>query len=196
MQGLADGYFVLPYTIGDYFASERPHKPSPAHLEFQQAEAEVAARTRRFLSIKGRRTVTEFHRELGRLMWDKCGMARNEAGLKEALERIPGLREEFWDDVNVLGEGSELNQSLEYAGRVADFMEFGELLVYDALLRDESCGAHFREEHQTPDGEAERDDEHFSYVAAWEYQGADASPALHKEELKYEEVHLAQRSYK
>jgi succinate dehydrogenase / fumarate reductase flavoprotein subunit len=196
MQGLADGYFVLPYTIGDYFATERPKKPSVDHPEFRKVEEEVAVRTKKLLSIKGRRTVTEFHRELGKLTWDKCGMARNEAGLREALEKIPALRQQFWQDVNVLGEGNELNQSLEYAGRVADFMEFGELLVLDALLRDESCGAHFREEHQTPDGEAKRDDENFSYVAAWEYQGADAHPILHKEKLEYEEVHLAQRSYK
>jgi len=196
MQGLADGYFVLPYTIGDYFGTERPQKPSLDHPEFRKVEEEVATRTNKFLSIKGRRTVTEFHRELGRLMWDKCGMARNEAGLKEALEKIPGLRQEFWEEVNVLGEGNELNQSLEYAGRVADFMEFGELLVLDALLRDESCGAHFREEHQTPDGEAKRNDEKFSYVSAWEYQGVDERPILHKEPLQYEEVHLAQRSYK
>jgi succinate dehydrogenase / fumarate reductase flavoprotein subunit len=196
MQGLADGYFVLPYTIGDYFGTERPQKPSVDHPEFKRVEEEVAARTKKFLSIKGRRTVTEFHRQLGKLMWDKCGMARNEAGLKEALEKFPALRQEFWEDVSVLGDGNELNQSLEYAGRVADFMEFGELLVYDALLRDESCGAHFREEHQTPDGEAKRDDEHFSYVAAWEHQGVDARPVLHKEPLVYEEVHLAQRSYK
>ena len=196
MQGLADGYFVLPYTIGDYFATERPQKPSVDHPEFKAVEAEVAERTKKFLSIKGGRTVTEFHRELGKLMWDKCGMARNEAGLKDALEKIPALRQEFWEDVNVLGEGNELNQSLEYAGRVADFMEFGELLVNDALVRDESCGAHFREEHQTPDGEAKRDDEKFSYVAAWEYQGTDKSPILHKEDLVYDEVHLATRSYK
>jgi len=196
MQGLADGYFVLPYTIGDYFGTERPQRPSVDHPEFKRVEEEVAARTKKFLSIKGRRTVTEFHRQLGKLMWDKCGMARNEAGLKEALEKIPALRQEFWEDVSVLGDGNELNQSLEYAGRVADFMEFGELLVYDALTRDESCGAHFREEHQTPDGEAKRDDEHFSYVSAWEYQGLDSNPILHKEPLAYEEVHLAQRSYK
>ena len=196
MQGLADGYFILPYTIGDYFARERPAKPSSDHPEFRKVEDEITARTNRFLSINGRRTVTEFHRELGKLMWDKCGMARNEAGLKEALERIPELRREFWEDVNVLGDGNELNQSLEYAGRVADFMEFSELLVLDALTRDESCGAHFREEHQTPDGEAKRDDENFSYVFAWEYQGLDSPPLLHKEALVYEEVHLAQRSYK
>ena len=196
MQGLADGYFILPYTIGDYFATERPAKPSLDHPQFKKVEEEIAQRTNKFLSIKGHRTVTEFHRELGKLMWDKCGMARNEAGLKEALERIPALRQEFWENVNVLGDGNELNQSLEYAGRVADFMEFAELLVLDALTRDESCGAHFREEHQTPDGEAMRDDELFSYVAAWEYQGPDTRPVLHKEPLVYEEVHLAQRSYK
>jgi succinate dehydrogenase / fumarate reductase flavoprotein subunit len=196
MQGLADGYFILPYTIGDYFASERRTKPSVDHPEFKKVEQEIAQRTARLLSIKGHRTVTEFHRELGKLMWDKCGMARNQAGLKEVLERIPALRQEFWEDVNVLGDGNELNQSLEYAGRVADFMEFAELLVLDALTRDESCGAHFREEHQTPDGEAKRDDEAFSYVAAWEYQGPDNPPILHKEPLVYEEVHLAQRSYK
>jgi len=196
MQGLADGYFILPYTIGDYFASGRPAKPTADQSEFKQVAAETAERTTRLLSIKGRRTVTEFHRELGKLMWDKCGMARNEAGLKELLERIPVLRQEFWKDVNVLGEGNELNQSLEYAGRVADFMEFSELLVLDALTRDESCGAHFREEHQTPDGEAKRDDERFSYVSSWEFQGLENPPILHKEPLVYEEVHLAQRSYK
>jgi succinate dehydrogenase flavoprotein subunit len=196
MQGLADGYFILPYTIGDYFATEKPVKPSLDHPEFKKVEDDVAERARKFLSIKGGRTVTEFHRELGKLMWDKCGMARNEASLKETLERIPAIREEFWRDVNVLGDGNELNQSLEYAGRVADFMEFAELVVYDALTRDESCGAHFREEHQTPDGEAKRDDESFAYVAAWEYQGVDQRPILHKEHLVYEEVHLAQRSYK
>lgn len=196
MQGLADGYFILPYTIGDYFASSRPAKPTADQPEFKQVEVETAERTTRLLSIKGGRTVTEFHRELGKLMWNKCGMARNEAGLKELLETIPVLRQEFWKDVNVLGEGNELNQSLEYAGRVADFMEFSELLVLDALTRDESCGAHFREEHQTPDGEAKRDDDNFSYVSAWEFQGLANPPILHKEPLVYEEVHLAQRSYK
>jgi succinate dehydrogenase / fumarate reductase, flavoprotein subunit len=195
MQGLADGYFILPYTIGDYFGTERPTKPSVDHPEFKRVEQEVIARTNKFLSIKGDRTVTEFHRELGKMMWDKCGMSRTEGGLKELLEAIPVLRKEFWERVDVLGEGNELNQSLEYAGRVADFMEFAELLVLDALMRDESCGAHFREEHQTPDCEAERDDANFSYVAAWEYQG-DNPPTLHKEPLVYEEVHLAQRSYK
>ncbi|HSO73662.1 MAG TPA: fumarate reductase/succinate dehydrogenase flavoprotein subunit [Blastocatellia bacterium] len=196
MQGLADGYFVLPYTIGDYFASARQPKPSTSHTGFKQVEEEVADRTRKFLSIKGKKTVTEFHRELGKLMWDKCGMARNEAGLNEALQKIPALRQEFWENVNVLGDSTELNQSLEYAGRVADFLEFGELLCYDALHRRASCGGHFRQEFQTEDGEALRDDENFSYVAAWEYQGVDNRPGLHKESLVYDEVHMAQRRYK
>jgi succinate dehydrogenase / fumarate reductase flavoprotein subunit len=196
MQGLADGYFILPYTIGDYFATAKTAKPSTSHPEFRRAEEEVETRTQKFLSIKGRRTVTEFHRELGRMMWDKCGMARNEAGLTELLERIPVLREEFWENVNVAGDGNNLNQQLEYAGRVADFLEFAELLVYDALHRRESCGGHFREEYQTEDGEALRDDENFAYVAAWEYQGVGARPILHKEPLVYEEVHMSTRSYK
>jgi succinate dehydrogenase / fumarate reductase flavoprotein subunit len=148
------------------------------------------------LATRGKRTVTSLHRELGKLLWEKCGMARNEAGLKEALKRIPELRDEFWKSVNVTGESGELNQNLEYAGRVADFMEFAELLCLDALHRNESCGGHFREEHQTEDGEAKRDDEHFSYVAAWEYQGPGKPPVLHKEPLTYDEVRMAQRSYK
>jgi succinate dehydrogenase / fumarate reductase flavoprotein subunit len=196
MQGLADGYFVLPYTIGNYFVTSKQPKPSATHAEFKKAEADVKAFTNRLLSIKGKRTPTSLHRELGKLLWEKCGMARNEAGLKEALKRIPELRAEFWKNVNVTGEGGELNQSLEYAGRVADFMEFAELLCLDALHRRESCGGHFREEFQTPDGEAQRDDENFSYVAAWEYQGADKPPVLHKEPLVYEEVHMSTRSYK
>ncbi|HXG63543.1 MAG TPA: fumarate reductase/succinate dehydrogenase flavoprotein subunit [Blastocatellia bacterium] len=196
MQGLADGYFILPYTIGEYFATMKEPKPAVSHAEFRKTEEDVTARTRRMLEIKGKRTPTDFHRELGKLMWDKCGMARNEAGLKEALSRIPELREEFWQNVNVLGGASELNQSLELAGRVADFLEFAELLVYDALHRAESCGGHFREEHQTEDGEALRDDANFSYVAAWEYQGLDRRPLLHKEPLVYEEVKMTQRSYK
>jgi succinate dehydrogenase / fumarate reductase flavoprotein subunit len=196
MQGLADGYFILPYTIGEYFATMREPKPAVSHAEFRKTEEDVTARTRRMLEINGKRTPTDFHRELGKLLWDKCGMARNEAGLKEALNRIPELREEFWQNVNVLGGASELNQSLELAGRVADFLEFAELLVYDALHRDESCGGHFREEHQTEDGEALRDDANFSYVAAWEYQGLDKRPLLHKEPLVYEEVKMTQRSYK
>jgi succinate dehydrogenase / fumarate reductase, flavoprotein subunit len=196
MQGLGDGYFVLPYTIGHYFVTSKQPKPSASHSEFKKVEAEVKAFTNRLLSVKGKRTPTSLHRELGKLLWEKCGMARNEAGLKEALKRIPELREEFWKNVNVTGEGGGLNQSLEYAGRVADFMEFAELLCLDALHRRESCGGHFREEFQTPDGEAQRDDENFSYVAAWEYQGAGKPPVLHKEPLVYEEVHMSTRSYK
>jgi succinate dehydrogenase / fumarate reductase flavoprotein subunit len=196
MQGLADGYFIVPYTVGHYFASSKQAKPSTGHVEFKQVEEEVRARTRQLLSIKGKRTVTSLHRELGGLLWDKCGMARNEAGLKEVLNRISGLREEFWKNVNVTGDGNELNQNLEYAGRVSDFMEFAELLCLDALHRNESCGGHFREEFQTEDGEAKRDDERFAYVAAWEYQGPDKPPVLQKEPLVYEEVHMTQRSYK
>ena len=195
MQGLADGYFVLPCTIGHYFAFSRQGKPGTSHAEFKKAEADVREQTRKLLSIKGKRTVTSLHRELGRLLWEKCGMARNETGLKEALHRIPALREEFWKNVTVTGDGDELNQNLEYAGRVADFMEFAELLCLDALHRNESCGGHFREEFQTEDGEAKRDDEQFAYVAAWEYQGPEKPPVLHKEPLMYQEVHMTQRSY-
>jgi succinate dehydrogenase / fumarate reductase flavoprotein subunit len=196
MQGLADGYFVLPYTIGHYFASAKPAKVSPSHPEFKKAEADLRAFTQRLLAIKGKRTVLSLHRELGKLLWEKCGMARNEAGLKEALQRIPELREEFWRNANVPGENGELNQALEYAGRVADFMEFAELLCQDALHRRESCGGHFREEFQTPDGEAQRDDEHFAYAGAWEYQGPNKPLALHQEPLVYEEAHMSTRSYK
>ncbi|HYG21816.1 MAG TPA: fumarate reductase/succinate dehydrogenase flavoprotein subunit [Verrucomicrobiae bacterium] len=196
MQGLADGYFVLPYTIGHYFATSKQAKPSVTHPEFRKVEEDIRNFTNRLLGIKGKRTVTSFHRELGKLLWEKCGMARNEAGLKEALKRIPELRDEFWKNVRVTGEGGEFNQDLEYAGRVADFMEFAELLCFDALHRNESCGGHFRTEFQTPDGEAQRDDDNFSYVAAWEYQGLDKKPVLHKEPLVYEEVHMSTRSYK
>jgi succinate dehydrogenase / fumarate reductase flavoprotein subunit len=196
MQGLADGYFVLPYTIGNYFVTSKQPKPSTSHVEFKKTEADISALTNRLLTIKGKRTPTSLHRELGGLLWDKCGMARNEAGLKEALKRIPELREEFWKNVKVTGESGELNQNLEYAGRVADFMEFAELLCLDALHRRESCGGHFREEFQTPEGEAQRDDENFSYVAAWEHQGPGKAPVLHKEPLVYEEVHMSTRSYK
>jgi len=196
MQGLADGYFILPYTIGDYFATMKQPKPSTSSAEFKKAEQEIDALTKKFLSINGSRSVTSFHRELGKLMWDKCGMARTDASLREALQRIPVLREEFWNNVKVTGETSEFNQDLEAAGRVADFMEFGELLCLDALTREESCGGHFRVEHQAPDGEAQRDDEHFAFVSAWEYQGPGKPPVLHKEPLVYEEVHMSQRSYK
>jgi succinate dehydrogenase / fumarate reductase flavoprotein subunit len=196
MQGLADGYFVLPYTIGDYFVSAKQAKPSASHPEFKKAEENIRQFTARLLSVKGRRTSTSFHRELGKLLWEKCGMARNEAGLKEALKRIPELREEFWKNVAVTGENGELNQALEYAGRVADFMEFAELLCLDALHRRESCGGHFREEFQTADSEAKRDDENFAHVAAWEYQGAGKAPVMRKEPLVYEEAHMSTRSYK
>jgi succinate dehydrogenase flavoprotein subunit len=196
MQGLADGYFVLPYTIGQYFASVKPAKVATSHPEFKKAEEDVRTFINKLLSIKGKRTATSLHRELGKLLWEKCGMARNEAGLKEALKRIPELRAEFWRNLNLTGENAELNQALEYAGRVADFMEFAELLCQDALHRRESCGGHFREEFQTPDGEALRDDAQFAYVAAWQYQGLDKPPALHKEPLVYEALHMSTRSYK
>ncbi|MGH7512063.1 MAG: fumarate reductase/succinate dehydrogenase flavoprotein subunit, partial [Gemmatimonadales bacterium] len=196
MQGLADGYFILPSTVGDYLASARPAPVDATHAEFARVEAEVADRTRRLLAVRGKRTVDSFHRELGQLMWDKCGMARNAAGLQEALERIPELREEFWRNVNVPGSDAELNQALEKAGRVADFFELGELMCRDALHREESCGGHFREEYQTEDGEARRDDARFAYVAAWEYTGDLAAPRLNQEPLAFEYVPLAQRSYK
>jgi succinate dehydrogenase / fumarate reductase flavoprotein subunit len=197
MQGLADGYFVLPYTIGDYLASQKPgSRPKADATEFRQAEQETDDRIRKLLSVRGKRTVTEFHKQLGRILWSHCGMARSEKSLQEALAQIPSLREEFWKDVNVPGESQDLNQSLERAGRVADYFELAELIVYDALMRDESCGCHFREEHQTPDGECQRNDEQYAYVAAWEFTGVGQTPVLNKEPLVYEEVHLAQRSYK
>ena len=196
MQGLADGYFVIPYTIGDYFANAKQPKVTADHPEFKKSIENVTGKLNRLLSVNGKRTATSYHRELGGLLWDKCGMARNAQGLKEALKRIPELREEFWQNVTVSGETGTLNQALERAGRVADFMEFAELLVLDALEREESCGGHFREEYQTPDGEALRDDEKFAHVAAWEYQGADKKPVRHIEPLEFENVHLATRSYK
>ena len=197
MQGLADGYFVLPYTIGQYLAEIGPdERPSEASSEFGGVEESVKSRIDKLLSIKGKRTPTSFHRELGQIIWDKCGMSRSESGLNEALEKLPALRQEFWENLNVPGENGSLNQSLELAGRVADFLEFGELMCRDALQREESCGGHFREEHQTEEGEAKRDDENFSFVGAWEYKGADSAPQIHKEELTYEEVKMTQRSYK
>jgi succinate dehydrogenase / fumarate reductase flavoprotein subunit len=196
MQGLADGYFILPATIGDYLASSKLAKVDAAHPECRRVEAEVTAYTRRLLQINGKRTVDSFHRQLGKLMWDYCGMARNRAGLQKALTQIPELRSEFWDNVNVPGSDAELNQALEKAGRVADFLELGELMCLDALHREESCGGHFREEFQTEEGEALRDDERFAYVAAWEYKGPDQTPELHKEPLEFDYVPLAQRSYK
>jgi succinate dehydrogenase / fumarate reductase flavoprotein subunit len=196
MQGLADGYFVLPNTIGDYLATAKPPKIDASHPAFKQAEAEIDERTKKLLSIDGKRTVDSFHRELGKIMWDYCGMSRNDAGLRMALELIPPLREEFWRNVNVPGSDAQLNQALEKAGRVADFLELAELICIDALHRTESCGGHFREESQTPDGEALRDDDNFAYVAAWEYGGANEPPTLHKEPLVFENVKLSQRSYK
>ena len=196
MQGLADGYFILPYTIADYLARAKPGSVKADHQEFRRAVEEVERSTQALLSVKGKRTVDDFHRELGRLLWDKCGMARTEAGLKEALTRIPVLREEFWSNVRVLGSGADVNQSLERAGRVADFLEFGELLCLDALTRKESCGGHFRAEHQTEEGEAKRNDKDFCHASAWEYRGRDKAPVMHKEPLVYENIELAQRSYK
>ena len=196
MQGLADGYFVIPYTIGNYLAPAIGKRPSTDHPAFKQTESEVRAQLQRFLSIKGRRSVESFHRELGLLMWDQCGMARSERSLTKALKRIPALREEFWQDAKILGDNESLNTSLEQAGRVADFLEFGELMCLDALARNESCGGHFREEFQTPDGEAQRNDNDYAHVAAWEYQGYGQAPKRHIEPLTYEEVKLATRSYK
>jgi succinate dehydrogenase / fumarate reductase flavoprotein subunit len=196
MQGLGDGYFVLPNTIGDYLASSKLEKVDTSHAAVKEAEAGVAAITKRLLDAKGKRSVDSFHRELGKLLWEYCGMARNAEGLKKALATIPGLREQYWRDVKVLGTGEELNQSLEKAGRVADFFELAELMCLDALERNESCGGHFREEYQTPEGEAARDDEHYAYAAAWEFKGVGNAPALHKEPLTFEYVHPSQRSYK
>jgi succinate dehydrogenase / fumarate reductase, flavoprotein subunit len=195
MQGLADGYFVLPYTIGDDLAPRLGERPVPTdHPAFVEAEAGVRDRVHRLLSVKGTRSVDHFHRELGKIMWDNCGMARSSASLEKALSEIPALREEFYSDVRVLGEGASFNQSLEKANRVEDYFELAELMCRDALHREESCGGHFREEHQTPEGEAQRDDERFAYVAAWEHTGGE--PALHKEDLEFRYVKLTQRSYK
>jgi succinate dehydrogenase / fumarate reductase flavoprotein subunit len=195
MQGLADGYFIIPYTLGHYLASTTFSKVAAAHPAFKEAAAACQARITRLLTVKGSRTVRSFHRELGALLWDHVGMSRNEAGLKTALARIPQLREEFWQNVSVPGSPDNLNQSLEYAGRVADYLEFAEALTLDALHRTESCGGHFREESQTPDNEALRDDLNFSYVAAWEYVEDGRPPVLHREPLAFENVTPTQRSY-
>ena len=196
MQGLADGYFVIPYTVGDYLAGLGFAPVDKNHPSFEKTRKEVEERVQRLLSLKGTKTVDDIHKKLGHIMWEYCGMARNEAGLIKAKGLIRELRQEFWDDVTVLGENEEMNQSLEKAGRVADFLELGELMVDDALNRRESCGGHFREESQTEEGEAKRDDENFSYVSAWEYQGTDQPEVLHKEPLEFEYVKLTQRSYK
>jgi succinate dehydrogenase / fumarate reductase flavoprotein subunit len=196
MQGLADGYFVIPLTIGDYLAQTKFGKLDPEHAAFKDAEAAVRQKLDRLLAVNGKRTVRDFHKELGLIMWENCGMARSEEGLMDALRRIPELREQFWADVRVPGSAATLNQALEYAGRVADYLEFAELMCHDALDRDESCGGHFRVEHQTPDGEALRDDENYAYSAVWEYAGDGNAPRLNKEPLEFEYVHLSQRSYK
>jgi succinate dehydrogenase / fumarate reductase flavoprotein subunit len=200
MQGLADGYFVLPATIGNYFGAEgadiKRVDVSPDSDAAKEARNAVDQRIAKLMSIKGERSPDSFHRELGKICWDNCGMARNKEGLTGAIEQIRNLRDEFWQNVRILGDRDTFNQSLEKAGRVADFLEFGELMVRDALNREESCGGHFREEHQTPEGEARRNDEDFSYVAAWEFKGVDQAPELHKEELDFEYVKLTQRSYK
>ena len=199
MQGLADGYFILPYTLPNYLAGQTGKRPSPEHPEFKKAENDVRTRVDKLLAVNGNRSLDSIHRELGTLLWDKCGMARTAESLRAALQQIPNLLDEFWRNVRIPGTGEDFNQSLERAGRVADFLEFGELMCIDALERDESCGGHFREEHQTPDGEALRDDEKFAAVFAWEFQGANgqvAPPKLHRESLHFETVHLTQRSYK
>ena len=196
MQGLSDGYFILPATVPDYVATAKLAKVDTSHAAFREAEADVRRRTHMLLEVNGRRTVDSFHRDLGRLMWDDCGMARSDAGLRRTLAKIPELREEFHRNVRVLGTGEELNQALEKAGRVADFLELAELMCLDALHRSESCGGHFRVESQTAEGEARRDDAKFCYAAAWEWTGHGQQPALHKEPLAFEHVHLAQRSYK
>ncbi|SNC66820.1 succinate dehydrogenase subunit A [Hymenobacter gelipurpurascens] len=196
MQGLADGYFVIPYTIGDYLAQTAPKPVTTDHPAFKEAEAEVHARVQKLMSINGTRTPDDFHKALGHIMWEYCGMARTAEGLQHAKREIQKLRQEFWSDLKLAGTETEMNQALEKAGRVADFLELGELMVDDAYDRNESCGGHFREEYQTPEGEALRDDEHYAYVAAWEYQGDNQPEKLNKEELVFENVKLTQRSYK
>jgi len=196
MQGLADGYFVLPATISNYLAQGGLDKVDGTHPAVQDAVQQVTAFNQRILGIKGTRTVDSFHRELGKIMWEYCGMSRTDAGLRYALQRIPELRQQFWSDVRVLVSGDELNQELEKAGRVADFIELAELMCLDALNRAESCGGHFREESQTPDGEALRNDDEYCYVAAWEHNGNPGAAILHREALIFENIKLAQRSYK
>jgi succinate dehydrogenase / fumarate reductase flavoprotein subunit len=196
MQGLADGYFVAPYTVGHHLATRSLKPVSTAHPKFKETMVEARNRIERILGVSGKRTVNDFHRQLGQIVWDHCGMARSASGLNTALGQIRSLRDEFWHNVRVLGSGEELNQSLEHAGRVADFLEFAELMVGDALHREESCGGHFREEHQTADNEALRHDDRFAYVAAWEHRGDAADAVLHKEPLEFHEVELTTRSYK
>ena len=196
MQGLADGYYVIPYTIANYLAKTKPGAVKADHPECKKSIEDVNGATKKLLAVNGKKTVSEFHRELGKIMWENVGMARSEASLKDAIKKIPALREEFWKNVKVTGTGAELNQQLENAGRVADFLEFGELMAKDALHRNESCGGHFRTEYQMPDGEAKRNDEDYCYVGAWEFKGDNKEPELHKEPLTFDNVHLAVRSYK
>ena len=198
MQGLADGYFILPYTLSQFFAGLgiEKDKPTTSHDEFKRVEADVNGRIKKLLSIHGKKTAVEFHREAGKLLWEDCGMARTKKSLEHAIQRIRELRAEFWQNVNVTGTDDNLNVALERAGRVADFLEFGELMALDALKREESCGGHFREEYQYPDGEAKRDDEHFCHVAAWEYAGEGKEPIRNVEPLTWDAVHPTVRSYK
>ena len=196
MQGLADGYFVAPYTIGNYLAGQKPAGNATDHAQFKDCERETGDRLKRLLGVKGKKSALAFHRRLGKSMWDDCGMARTDASLKKVLAEVPTIRADFWRNVSVTGGQEGMNQALDYASRVADFLEFAELLAYDALNRKESCGAHFREEYQTPEGECKRNDAEYAYVAAWEYKGDGQRPELHKEPLTFDEVHLAVRSYK
>jgi succinate dehydrogenase / fumarate reductase flavoprotein subunit len=196
MQGLADGYFVIPYTVGDYLANIGPAPIDAKQPAFAKTKAEVEERINTLLSLRGNKTVDEYHRDLGKIIWEYCGMSRNEEGLNKAKQMIKDLKQDFWKNAIVLGENEEVNQSLEKAGRVADFIELGELMIDDALNRNESCGGHFRVEYQTPEGEALRNDDDFAYVAAWQYKGENVPEELHKEELVFENVKLTQRSYK
>ena len=196
MQGLADGYFIAPYTVGDHLASKKLAPVTTDHPEFRRCQEETGSRIKQMLAVNGKRTVESFHRELGKILWEYCGMSRSAKGLETAMQKIRSLREEFWKNVRVLGSGNSLNQDLEHAGRVADFLEFGEVLALDALTRNESCGGHFREEYQTKDNDTQRDDQNFSHVAAWQYAGPDKSPVRQTEPLEFTEVHPSQRSYK
>jgi succinate dehydrogenase / fumarate reductase flavoprotein subunit len=196
MQGMADGYFIMPLTVGNWLAQVTPGDTSPDHPACKDAEREVKEKVDSLLAVDGKTSVDTFHRRLGTIMWDHCGMSRNAEGLKGAIEDIKRLRDEFWQDVRVLGNGQSFNQSLEKAGRVADFMEFAEVMCYDALARDESCGAHYRVEHVDEEGEAKRDDENFAFVSVWEFKGVGEEPALHRESLTFDHVPLSTRSYK
>ena len=196
MQGLADGYFVIPYTIGQYFATAKPKRLPVDHADFARTRTDVQERVGKLLGVKGKQSAAIFHHRLGKLLWENCGMARTQAGLEEALRKVPALREEFWQNVSVTGSGQDMNMALEYAGRVADFLEFGELMCRDALSRNESCGAHFREEFQSSEGEPQRNDAEYSFVSAWEFGGPDKAPVLNREPLTFEHVKPSERSYK